>query len=78
MIITDPTEDSNHNINSGLVNRRGIYKDVYGSGEGREWSDYQLRCNYPVAMTVAPEIFNPEHALGALRLLTRFSAAQWV
>lgn len=68
MTITDPTEDSNHNINSGLVNRRGIYKDVYGSGEGREWSDYQLRCNYPVAMTVAPEIFNPEHALGALKI----------
>lgn len=51
-----------------IVNRRGIYKDVYGSGAGREWSDYQLRCNFPMAMAVAPELFHEGHALGALRL----------
>lgn len=34
-------------IQSNLVNRRGIYKDVYGSGEGREWSDYQVRLLFP-------------------------------
>jgi glycogen debranching enzyme len=50
------------------VNRRGIYKDVFGSGAGREWSDYQFRPNFPVAMTVAPELFHPDHALGALKL----------
>ena len=25
-----------------MVNRRGIYKDVYGSPKDREWSDYQV------------------------------------
>ncbi|KIY52794.1 glycoside hydrolase family 13 protein [Fistulina hepatica ATCC 64428] len=60
--------DGKFNICSSLVNRRGIYKDVYGSGAGREWSDYQFRPNFPIAMTVAPELFDEKHALGALRL----------
>lgn len=67
-ITTDPTEETNHDIRSSLINRRGIYKDVYGSGVGREWSDYQLRCNFPIAMTVAPELFHEDHALGALKI----------
>jgi hypothetical protein len=25
-----------------MVNRRGIYKDVYGTPKDREWSDYQV------------------------------------
>ncbi|KAF8202559.1 glycoside hydrolase family 13 protein [Pholiota molesta] len=53
---------------SSLVNRRGIYKDVYGSGPSHEWADYQFRCNFPIAMTVAPELFDERHALGALQL----------
>ncbi|KAF8638941.1 hypothetical protein AX16_010415 [Volvariella volvacea WC 439] len=64
----DPSEDSKYDIISSLVNRRGIYKDVYGSGSGRGWSDYQLRPNFPIAMTVAPELFDDKHALHALQV----------
>lgn len=63
----DPSQDPQYAIESGLVNRRGIYKDVVGSGSQREFCDYQLRANFPVAMTVAPELFNPEHAITAIR-----------
>lgn len=66
--IIDPAEDSKYNVDSRIINRRGIYKDVFGSGPGREWSDYQFRSNFPIAMTVAPELFDEEHALGALQL----------
>lgn len=67
-IISDPATDSEYEISTHAVNRRGIYKDVFGSGPGREWSDYQFRPNFPIAMVVAPELFDPAHALGALRL----------
>ncbi|KAG6831110.1 hypothetical protein H0H92_012787 [Tricholoma furcatifolium] len=65
---TNPAEDAKYAVNSSLINRRGIYKDVYGSGKGREWSDYQLRPNFPIAMTVAPELFDQKRAMGALKL----------
>ncbi|KAF5383708.1 hypothetical protein D9615_003666 [Tricholomella constricta] len=64
----DPSEDTSFKVNTTFVNRRGIYKDVYGSGSGREWSDYQLRPNFPIAMTVAPEMFDKTRAMGALKL----------
>lgn len=67
----DRADDSKYNVNTRMVNRRGIYKDVYGSGPDHEWADYQFRCNFPIAMTVAPEMFDEGHALGALKLADR-------
>jgi glycogen debranching enzyme len=62
----DASEDQDYDLDPKLVNRRGIYKDVYGSSKGREWADYQFRSNFPIAMCVAPELFQPEHACNAL------------
>ena len=62
----DPKEDSNYDVNSAIINRRGIYKDLYRAG--KEYEDYQLRANFPIAMTVAPKLFTPEKALHALEL----------
>ena len=60
------SEDYKYDINSSIVNRRGIYKDLYRSG--KEYEDYQLRPNFPIAMTVAPDLFNAGKALHALEL----------
>lgn len=60
----DPKEDVDVDVNSRIVNRRGIYKDIYRSG--KEYEDYQLRPNFPIAMTVAPDLFTPQKALIAL------------
>lgn len=62
----DPDEDSGYNIDSNLVNRRGIYKDIYKSG--KPYEDYQLRPNFSIAMRVAPELFELEHAIAAIEL----------
>jgi len=64
----DPLDDAKYDVKPSLINRRGIYKDVYGSGPGREWSDYQFRSNFPIAITVAPELFDDHHALKVLQL----------
>ncbi|KAI9787948.1 MAG: hypothetical protein M1816_007348 [Peltula sp. TS41687] len=60
----DEGDDSSYDVNSKIVNRRGIYKDLYRSG--KEYEDYQLRANFPIAMCVAPELFDPEKARHAL------------
>ena len=60
----DPAEDKSFDVDTNVVNRRSIYKDLYRSG--KPYEDYQLRANFPIAMTVAPELFTPERALGCL------------
>ncbi|KAJ3088189.1 hypothetical protein HK102_009342 [Quaeritorhiza haematococci] len=50
-----------------LVNRRGIYKDTLGSS--LPYTDFQLRPNFCVAMVVAPEMFDPDHARYALEVM---------
>ena len=62
----DTEDDARFDVNSTMVNRRGMYKDLYRSG--KEYEDYQLRPNFPIAMTVAPDLFTPAHALQALEL----------
>ena len=62
----DPKEDAQYDVNPATINRRGIYKDLYKSG--KEYEDYQLRPNFPIAMTVAPELFTRSKALHALEV----------
>jgi len=60
----DSSDDGKYDVNPSVINRRGIYKDLYRSG--KEYEDYQLRPNFPIAMTAAPDLFDPDHAMHAL------------
>ena len=62
----DPKDDVDDDVDPKIINRRGIYKDTYKSG--KEYEDYQLRPNFPIAMTFAPDLFTPERALIALKM----------
>ncbi|OBA23430.1 glycogen debranching enzyme [Metschnikowia bicuspidata var. bicuspidata NRRL YB-4993] len=66
----DPAEDSKFEINSVVVNRRGIYKDLFHSG--KEYEDYQLRANFPIAMCVAPELFTEGRAKNAINIADKY------
>ncbi|PHH81883.1 hypothetical protein CDD82_7639 [Ophiocordyceps australis] len=59
-----PQDDGSYDVNAKIINRRGIYKDLYRSG--KEYEDYQLRPNFAIAMTVAPRLFDARHAMSAL------------
>jgi glycogen debranching enzyme len=62
----DAKDDVEDDVDPKIINRRGIYKDLYRSG--KPYEDYQLRPNFPIAMTVAPDLFTPERALIALKI----------
>ena len=66
---TESVDDHKYDVNPAIINRRGIYKDLYKSG--KEYEDYQLRPNFAIAMTVAPDLFDEDHALRALELADR-------
>jgi glycogen debranching enzyme len=57
--------DSNGIHKADLINHRGMYKDTLNSSQ--PYTDYQLRPNFCIALAVAPEIVDPEHAWIALK-----------
>ncbi|OHT06004.1 Glycogen debranching enzyme [Tritrichomonas foetus] len=63
-IPTHKEHDSMFFVEEKHVGVRGIYKDTVGSS--LEFADYQFRPNLCVAMTVAPELFDPAHAVRCL------------
>lgn len=63
-IPVDPADDDKYDVDSHIVHRRGIYKDLYRSTNTYE--DYQLRPNFAIAMCVAPELFDIDHAINAI------------
>lgn len=66
----DEEEDSNDDNDISrqtlaYINRVNIYKDSVGSSHG--YTDYQLRCNFPIAIVVCPDLFREDRAWRALR-----------
>ncbi|KAI2010691.1 bifunctional 4-alpha-glucanotransferase/amylo-alpha-1,6-glucosidase [Ophidiomyces ophidiicola] len=59
-----PEEDSQFDVDPKYISRRGIYKDIYQSGNPSD--DYQLRPNFSIAMVTASELFDSRRAFHAL------------
>ncbi|KAI8845837.1 glucanotransferase domain of glycogen debranching enzyme-domain-containing protein [Chytriomyces cf. hyalinus JEL632] len=54
---------------SAFISKRGIYKDTLESSQ--PYTDVQFRPNFCVALAVAPELFNPDHARIALEQMKK-------
>ncbi|VDM59544.1 unnamed protein product [Angiostrongylus costaricensis] len=52
------------NEHGEFINRRNIVKDTVGSSVG--FSDFQLRCNFTIALATAPTLLDPHKAWMAL------------
>jgi glycogen debranching enzyme len=55
---------SSDSTESKHINKRNIYKDTLNSSI--HYSDYQLRPNFLIALTLSPQMFNKEHAKKAI------------
>ncbi|KAI9249357.1 glycogen debranching enzyme [Helicostylum pulchrum] len=61
----DKEQDKEYDVITKIINRRGVYKDVYKATEA--YTEYQLRPNLFIAMAVAPELFDKKHAQECIR-----------
>jgi glycogen debranching enzyme len=60
-----PEAGSSPHVDEQYIHAKGIYKDVFGCSNPA--SDYMFRPNQCIAMAVAPDLFDREHALIALQ-----------
>jgi glycogen debranching enzyme len=58
------------NNDSPHINKRNIYKDTLNSSQ--PWTDYQLRPNFLIAMTVAPQMLSKSNAQKALEAVRQY------